>query len=380
MSDGFHYPLCELPPETAALRAEVRGFVQAGAADWPPEQKALSWTGFDRAFSRELGRRGWIGMTWPKRYGGGERTSLERYVVLEELLAAGAPVGAHWIADRQSGPLILRVGTEAQKERFLPAIVRGEMAFCIGMSEPDAGSDLAAIRSRAVKVDGGWRLDGRKIWTTNAQHCDFMIGLFRTAAASEKARQAGLTQFLIDCRSSGIEIRPIRDLSGEAHFNEITFDNVFVPEDLLIGAEGQGWAQVNAELALERSGPDRYLSSFPLLTLALDSVPDEDGAAREVGRMVSELVTLREMSLSVAGMLQAGHSPLNEAALVKDLGTGFEQRLPETVRALLDPGANYDTPLAAMLAQLTQVAPVFSLRGGTREILRGMIARGLGLR
>jgi len=381
MSEPFRFPACTLPPEAEALRAEVRAFLAPLVPRWSPQRRGQSWTAFDRDFSRELGRRGWIGMTWPRRYGGGERSMLERYVVLEELLAVGAPVGAHWIADRQSGPLILRVGTEAQRERILPGIVRGELAFCIGMSEPDSGSDLASLRSRATRDGAGWRLNGRKVWTTNAQHCDWMIGLFRTGEADAKTRQGGLTQFLIDVATPGITIRPITDLSGGAHFNEITFDDVYVPGDMVLGAEGDGWAQVTAELAFERSGPDRYLSAFPLVTTALDAIPRDDrSAVREIGRIVAELVTLREMSLSVAGMLHAGRSPAQEAALVKDLGTTFEQRLPDAVRELVELPAASDDPLAAMHAEVTQLAPTYSLRGGTREILRGIIARGLGLR
>src|SRR5499427_9520426 len=158
----FHFELGELPPAAEALRAEVRDFLRRELGDAPAVLRAHSWGGFDRAFSQKMGTRGWIAMTWPKRYGGHERSALERYVVLEEMLAAGAPVSAHWIADRQSGPLLLRFGTEAQRQRFLPAIARGELAFAIGMSEPDSGSDLASIRTRAEKVDGGYRVKGTR--------------------------------------------------------------------------------------------------------------------------------------------------------------------------------------------------------------------------
>jgi len=376
----------EIPAECAPLRREVRAFLAEASQAWSGWEVGHSWTGFDREFTREIARRGWIGMTWPTCYGGHQRSPIERYVVIEELLAAGSPVGAHWVADRQSGPLLLRVGTDSQKERFLPAMARGEAAFCIGLSEPGAGSDLASLRSRATHVDGGWRLSGRKIWTTYAQHCDFMIGLFRSGGPAEVDRHRGLSQFLIDLKSSGIEIRPIRDLLGESHFNEITFDEVFLPEDQLIGREGEGWAQVNAELAFERSGPDRYLSSFPLLPLTIDALratgaPDRL-SARRIGESVANMVILREMSLSVLARLEAGETPLQEAALTKVLGTDFEQRLPEVVRELTDavPAFSLDDRLAAMLGYLTQAAPTFSLRGGTNEIMCGIIARGLGVR
>jgi alkylation response protein AidB-like acyl-CoA dehydrogenase len=377
---GLRFELRDIPPEAEALRAELRGFLAEAGRAWSPRVRAYSWMGFDRDFSREVGQRGWIGMTWPKAYGGGERTALERYVVLEEMLAVGAPVGAHWIGDRQSGPLILRLGTEEQRREFLPRIVSGELAFAIGLSEPDSGSDLASLRTRAEKVPGGWKINGRKVWTTNAHKCDFMIALLRTAPAPDpKQKHQGLSQFLVDCRSSGITIRPILDLLGEEGFNEITFDDVFVPDSLLVGKEGNGWEQATAELAFERAGPERYLSSLPLLTAALDDLRAEPAAPETVGRLLARAGTLRQMSLAVAGMLQDGKTPAREAALVKDAGNDYEQALPETLRELMQPGRTPEEVLE-MQRLMTMVARSYSLRGGTREILRGIIARQLGLR
>lgn len=382
MIGTFHFPPTTLPAEADALREEVRAFLAERGKGWTVLDRAHSWTHFDRDFSKAVGAKGWIGMTWPKTYGGHERSALERYVVLEEMLAAGAPVGAHWFGDRQSGPLLLRSGTEAQRRALLPRIAAGELAFCIGLSEPDSGSDLASLRTRAVRGDGGWRIDGTKVWTTNAHRCDYMIGLVRTSPAAEgAARQSGLSQFLIDLTLPGITIKPIADLTGEAHFNEVHFDGVLIAEDMMIGAEGDGWAQANAELAYERSGPDRYLSSFSVIQPALDRMTEAsaDGA---IGRMTARYATLRGMSLSVAGMLEAGRTPLQEAALVKDLGVDLEQETPALLSDLLDCGAGLagDGGLEDALAFLTQTAPAFSLRGGTREIMRGMTARGLGLR
>lgn len=386
MPSPFNFQARELPAELKLLRREVRAFLTDAALSWSGRDIGHSWTGFNREFSLEVGRRGWIGMTWPSQYGGHERSGMERYVVVEEMLAAGAPVGAHWFGDRQSGPLLLRVGTEEQRKRFLPLIAQGRSAFCIGLSEPDSGSDLASLRSRATRVDGGWRLTGRKVWTTNAHLSDVMIGLFRTGGPAATEKHKGLSQFLIDMQSSGIETRPIHDLTGEAHFNEVTFDEVFVPEDMLVGAEGAGWAQASSELAFERSQADRYMSSFPLLPLTIDLLKqsglDDRMAERRLGVAVAELVVLREMSLSILGQIEAGHSPGQEAALVKDMGNNFEQRMPEMVRELIDAPSsiNPDDRLSDLLGFLTQTVPTFSLRGGTREILRGIIAKGLGLR
>jgi alkylation response protein AidB-like acyl-CoA dehydrogenase len=382
---AFRFDLCELPDETKGLRQEVRDFLAVELADIPAVTRAQTWMGFDAGFSRKMGERGWIGMRWPKKYGGHERSAFDRYVVLEEMLAAGAPVGAHWIGDRQSGPLLLNFGTEEQRQLILPKVALGQCFFCIGMSEPDSGSDLAATRTKAEKVEGGYRVNGTKLWTSNAHKAHYMIALFRT---DPEKKHDGLTQFIVDLKTPGITIRPIRDLAGNAHFNEVVFEDAFVPDGMLVGREGSGWAQVTAELAFERSGPERYLSSFLLLKEAIRELERHGGAegAREIGRMVAHLVTLRQMSLSVAGMLDRGENPALEASVVKDLGTTFEQDLPVKVHELLGaeptlgggPGSGND--FTQVLGYLTQAVPSFSLRGGTREILRGIIARGLGLR
>ena len=287
------------------------------------------------------------------------------------------------MADRQSGPLLLRFGTEAQRERFLPRIARGELAFAIGMSEPDSGSDLASIRTRAERVEGGYRVNGTKIWTSNAHLSDYAIALFRTKVVPDKKHE-GLSQFLVDLKSEGISIRPIIDLAGGHHFNEVHFQNCFVPDDMLVGKDGDGWKQVTTELAFERSGPERYLSSIRLIIELIREVGREpsERAAVVIGRLTAHLATLRQMSLSVAMMLQAGENPNLEAAVVKDLGTTFEQEIPEVVHALLgiEPRLGSGTQFERTFGYLVEHAPSFSLRGGTREVLRGIIARGLGLR
>ncbi|HVY42911.1 MAG TPA: acyl-CoA dehydrogenase family protein, partial [Hyphomicrobiaceae bacterium] len=327
---------------------------------------------------------GYLGMTWPKAYGGHERSALERYVVVEEMLAAGAPVLAHWIADRQSGPQILRHGSERAKKMILPQIAAGRCFFAIGMSEPDTGSDLASVKTRATKVDGGWRVNGRKVWTSYAHMAHYLIALVRTGGRPEE-RHVGLTQLIVDLKSPGITIRPIINVYGSHEFNEVTFDDVFVPADMSVGGEGQGWAMVTSELAFERSGPDRFMSTYPLLVEAFREVGSEPApaAAAELGRVVAHLATLRRMSTSIAGLLEKGESPVTEAALVKDLGTTLEQEIPEVVRRVLplEPRRPLgERPYDALQQLSLQQAPSYSIRGGTREILRGMIARGLGLR
>lgn len=380
----FRFDLCELPGETEGLRQEIRAFLAEELKQVPKVTRAQTWSGSDPEFSRKMGAKGWIGMTWPKEYGGHERSFFDRYVMLEEMLAAGAPVGAHWIGDRQSGPLLLRFGTEEQRQKILPRVAKGECYFCIGMSEPDSGSDLAATRTRAEKVDGGYKVNGTKLWTSGAHHAHYMIALFRTDFSPE-AKHSGLTQFLVDLKNTdGITIRPIKDLAGNAHFNEVVFEDAFVPDNMLVGKEGSGWGQVTAELAFERSGPERYLSSFLLMVEMIRELEKRGGqeGASEIGRLVAHLVTLRQMSLSVAGMLEKGENPALEASVVKDIGAIFEQDMPVRAHELLgiEPTVGGGSDFEEVLGYLTQTVPSFSLRGGTREILRGIIARGLGLR
>lgn len=379
------FSMAAIPAEDEALRASVRAFLDKAVADIPPEKRIRSWMGFDADFSRALAAQGWVGLTLPVEYGGGGRSPFARFVVAEELLAVGAPVSAHWIADRQSGPLIVKYGSEPQKTFYIPQICKAEAFFCIGMSEPDVGSDLAGVRTRAVRTANGWLLNGHKLWTTNAHRSHYMIALVRTSGTAED-RHCGLSQFIVDLSLPRITVRPICDLAGDAHFSEVSFDDVELPDDALIGEEGAGWLQVTAELAFERSGPERIYSALVLLDAWLSFLRNEretdSTLTALLGQFAGRLAVLRAMSIAVTAQLSRGESPAIEAALVKDLGTAFEQQIPAAIADML--AARSDRALSGSLlrtlAYLTQIAPSFSLRGGTREILRGVIARGCGLR
>lgn len=386
----YRFALQERSPELDALRQKVRAFLKAEMVGIPVSEQAASWHSFDREFSRKVGARGWIGMTWPKEYGGHGRTLLERYTVIEELLAAGAPIGAHWTGDRQSGPMLLKYGTEAQKRDLLPKMAAGEIYFCIGMSEPNAGSDLAGIKTRAERVEGGWKINGQKIWSTYAHKRDYMILLARTS--KEESRHAGMSQFLIDLRAPGVTVRPILNMAGEENFNEVFFEDAIVSEDALLGEEGDGWRQVTGELGYERSGPERFLTAYILLRELVGFARQYPSERTEVaiGRLTATLSTLRAMSFSLAAMLASGDDVTAEAAVVKDMGSVFEQSIPEIARdlipleAVLEEGDDGDGgEIAAYRAALSTVmlhSPSFSIYGGAREILRGITARTLGLR
>ena len=385
IADKLRFDPCELPADLQSLRQEVRDFLTNELHDYSVVKRSHSWEAYDAEFSAKLGEHGWLGMTLPKKYGGQGCSAFERYVVVEECLVAGAPTGFHWVADRQSGTLLTRYGNEAQKQEIIPKITAGKACFCIGMSEPNSGSDLASLRTKAEKTENGWLVNGTKIWTSQAHRADYMIALFRSDPDPDK-KHAGLSQFLIDLKKTeGITPRTIENLAGGKNFNEVSFVDVELPADALIGTEGEGWKQVTEELALERSGPERYLSCFYLLRELINILKGCANPAilAKIGTQVAWATTLRTMSLSIASQLHAGENPTLAASVVKDLGCQFEQTLPGLAQELcdLEPTLEgYGVPYQQILGNLIQIAPSFSLRGGTPEIMRGIIAKGMGIR
>ena len=381
----FNFPAPVIEDSVDQLRKDVRSFLQEEIRHGSFRPTADCWcAGIDPGFSRKLGQRGWIGVTWPKQYGGHELTALHRYVITEELLVAGAPVHAHWIADRQSGPLILATGTEEMKRTILPRIAAGECFIALGLSEPESGSDLASVRTRAHRVEGGWEITGTKLWSSGAHHCQYMTVLARTGERDDKKRHEGLTQFLVPLDSPGVTIRGIRDMSGEEHFNESHFEKVFVEAGAVLGSVGEGWRQITGELAVERSGPERFLSTFITLEKAIQksATSMEKHQAAVIGSILARIRGLRAMSLGVAALLGQGQSPDVEAALVKDLGTRLEQDIIERLREFWPIRKKPDggDELQYLLSDSLLRQPSFTLRGGTNEILKGIVARGMGLR
>ncbi|TQM32571.1 acyl-CoA dehydrogenase family protein [Nocardia bhagyanarayanae] len=371
----------ENPHATDGLRAEVRAFLAEHRAKGALDAAIDTWlTGWDEDFTRALAARGWLGMTVPTEYGGHGRSFVERFAVTEELLAAGAPVAAHWTADRQIVPSLLKYGSEIQKRKFLPAIARGECFFAIGMSEPDSGSDLASVATKAVRVEGGWSITGAKVWTSGAHRADAFICLARTAPVDPAHRHDGLSQFLVDLRAPGVDIRPIISMSRAHHFNEVVLDEVFVADDMVFGTIGNGWQQVTSELGFERSGPERFLSTFALLAETAEHMGS--GAVTrhtDLGRLTARVAALHQMSSAVAGALEREEPAADTAAaVVKVLGTTTEGDIADFADLLTD--ADSPAPYRALTDDAVRQRPGFTLRGGTNEVLRGVIARGLGMR
>ena len=375
-------------PEQEAFRQEIRAFLHEALPE-PPAIPEDAWiVGFDRAFSQKLARRGWIGLTWPRAYGGQGKSYLDRLILTEELLRYGAPVAAHWLGDRQMGPSILRYGTPEQKVTFLPKIIAGDIVFCIGMSEPGAGSDLAGLQTRALEEGDDFVLNGQKIWTSFAHLADYCYLVARTNP--EVPKHKGISEFLVDMRTPGITIKPIVDMTGAHHFNEVFFDNVRIPQHCLVGEKDRGWYQIASQLDYERSGVERLMSNYPLMQAVIAHV-------QETGRDRSEIVRQRLAQLhieftmgkflvyKVAWLLSRGHIPNAESAAAKAYCTEFEQRLAQTACELfggygqLMPGSPRGH-LHGRIARAYLYAPAYTIQGGTSTILRNIIAmRGLGL-
>jgi alkylation response protein AidB-like acyl-CoA dehydrogenase len=374
----------------ARLRTEVRAFAASDPALAARRFLEDGWiAGFDREFSKRLAARGWIGMTWPKRFGGGERSYLDRLIVTEELLLAGAPVAAHWFGDRQIGPALLAHGSEAQKAELVPRIARGEVSFCVGMSEPNAGSDLAALTTRADLDGDEFVIRGQKIWTSFASDADYCYLVARTDPVAP--RHKGISELLIPMRVPGLTVRPIRDMVGESHFGELFFDDVRVPRSTLIGKLHNGFYQIMQQLDFERSGIERLVSNAPLWRAAKSHARETGRSARDpaLRARIAELEIAwragRGLVYRVAEMLSQGRLPNHEAAVAKTFCTTLEQRITSTVCDIFGAASSLDAgdphaPLAGRVARTFLYAPAYTIQGGTNNILRNIIAtRGLGL-
>jgi alkylation response protein AidB-like acyl-CoA dehydrogenase len=374
-ADSLTAPPGRSPVDLRELRVAVQGFLGDARATGAFTPVVDCWLrGFDLNFSRELSARGWLGVTWPERFGGRNWPNAARFVITEELLRFGAPITAHWMGDRQIGPSLLRHGTPELQEEFLPRIVASAVTFCICMSEPGAGSDLASLVTRADPVPGGWLVNGAKIWTSHAQHASHGYLLARTSR--EASRHQGLTEFIIDMDWPGITVTPITDMSGARHFNEVSFDDLFIPSGRVLGTVGAGWRQVTEQLSFERGGPERVLTTYPLVEQLVAAAAGRPDRHAEVGAVVARLRTLRRMALDLTDALDRGEAPVKQAAALKIVGTEFEQHVVDLAARLLDVEADPSGDgLAGMLASAITASPGFTIRGGATAVLLSILAK-----
>jgi alkylation response protein AidB-like acyl-CoA dehydrogenase len=356
--------------EQIELRAHAREVAESAVARYGRSND--SWiNGFSPEFSRELGALGWIGMTWPTEFGGGGRPAIDRLIVGEELIAAGAPIAASWFADRQMGPTLIKFGRPDQQAEYLPAILRGETTWCIGMSEPNAGSDLAGLTTSAVRDGDDFVINGQKIWTSFGAVADYCYLICRTS--TDGPAHAGISEIIVPMDTPGIEARPIKDMTTNRHFCEVFFTDVRVPAINLVGVEGSAFKQTMAQLEHERGGIDRLVSNHALYLIARERADTtcplvrQEIAALETAYRIGRILVIRE------SLRQA---PAGFSAATKCFCTEHEIRVADFVSRTLGMQATLWDDVTQGLCY----APGYTIMGGTSNVMRNILGeRVLGL-
>jgi alkylation response protein AidB-like acyl-CoA dehydrogenase len=356
--------------EQVALRAQARAVATDAVARFGRHND--SWiNGFSKEFAKELAAHGWIGMTWPLEHGGGGRPPIDRLIVGEELIAAGAPIAAMWFADRQMGPTLIAYGRPDQQQAFLPGILSGETTWCIGMSEPDAGSDLAALKTRAVRDGDEFVIDGQKIWTSFGEVADYCYLICRTS--TDGPPHEGISEIVVPMDTPGIDVRPITDMTTNRHFCEVWYTDVRVPVTNLVGVEGAAFKQTMRQLEHERGGIDRLVSNHALFRLAVgradtaDPIVRQRIAALEIGYRLGRILVTREV---------LGQAPKGFSAATKCFCTEHEWRVAEFVGSVFGAAATTWSDVVHGLLY----APGYTIMGGTSNIMRNILGeRVLGL-
>jgi len=380
--------------EQEKFRKEVRDFLEGEIKQglWEPECDA--WIErYDPGFTKRVAAKGWIGLTWPKEYGGQGRSFVDRLILTEEMLRYGAPAACHWFADRQIGGSILEYGSEELKREILPQIVKGEMYVGLGMSEPDAGSDLASLKTQAREEGDYYIIDGQKTWTSGGSYVNWIYLLARTDPNVPKHR--GLSEFIIPMDLPGITRTPLIEISGIEAWNDVFFDSVKVPKKYLIGQKNNGWRQVTTQLAFERGGMERLMGNYPLFDALIKYVKEtkrngkplsEDPSIRfKLAQLKIEFEVGRLYMYRVALAMDEGRAPVWEAAMSKSYSTAFEQRLANTAMEILGLYGQLQAnskwvPMRGMANYSYLSSKGYSLQAGTTEVLKNIIAtRMLGL-
>ena len=375
--------------EQNKFRQEVRDFLEDEIKKGYWEPTVDSWIHtFDPEFTKRVARKGWIGLTWPKEYGGQGCSHVDRLILTEEMLKYGPPAALHWFNDRQIGGAILSFGTEELKQEFLPRIVKGEMYFGIGMSEPGSGSDLASLQTKATEDGDDYIINGQKTWTSCAQFAEYFYIVARTDPDAPK--QKGISEFLIDGSLPGISRISMIDIAGAEAWNDIFFDNVRVPKKYLIGQKNRGFYQILHQLDFERSGLERLMSNYPLFE-AVVQFSKETKLSRnpvirnKLAQLQVEFEIGRLLVYKVATIMDEGRSPNRESSMSKAYSTEFEKRLAIVAMGILGPygqlmPGSKSAPIRGMAPISYLNSQGYSLQGGTTEILKNILAtRGLGL-
>lgn len=380
--------------EQEEFREEVRSFLEEELRQGSFQPSCDAWIqGYSLEFTRKIAQRGWIGMTWPEKYGGQGRSHIDRLIMTEEILRYGAPAACHWFADRQIGSSILRYGTEEQKKEYLPRIIRGEAYIGLGMSEPEAGSDLASLQTRAVKDGDVYIVDGQKTWTSCGKFMNYIYLVARTDPMVPKHR--GISEFVVDVSLPGVSISPIIDITNSEAWADVFFDGVRVPRQCLIGEENNGFYQILNQIDYERGGLERLMGNYALF----DAIIRYARETRRNGKALSEDTLVRHklaqlqvefevgrlLCYRVALVIDRGRSPNVEAAMSKTYSTTFEQHLASTAMEILGLYGqllpdSVRVPIRGLAPHSYLASKGYSLQAGTSEILKNIIAgRGLSL-
>ena len=357
-------------PEQQELRDQAARVAAGAVAKYGRHND--SWmNGYSKEFSRELASHGWIGMTWPKEFGGGGRPAIDRLIVGEEMIKAGAPIAASWFGDRQMGPALIQYGTKEQQDEFLPKILSGETTWCIGMSEPNSGSDLASLKTSARDDGDEWVINGQKIWTSFGADADYCYLICRTS--NDGPPHAGISEIIVPMDTPGIEVRRIKDLTTNQHFCEVFYTDVRVPKKNLVGQQGGAFGQTMRQLEHERGGIDRLVSNRALFEHAKSKADTsrkevrQEIAAIETGYVIGRILVVRE------AMRQA---PAGFSAATKCFCTEHEQRVAEFASRTLGMEATLWTEWTKDWLYF----PGYTIMGGTSNVMRNILGeRVLGL-
>ena len=384
--------------EQDELREQVRSFLQEELDEGSFTTHTADLVGpEDKEFSRKMSERGWIGITWPEEHGGQGRSYVDKMIMLEECYKVQAPIGHHFLADRQVGPALMAFGSDWQKEHFLPKIIKAEddASFCLLFSEPNAGSDMAAVSTKAVKDGDHYVITGQKVWTTNGHRAAYGWLLARTELSGTQAQHRSLSEFILDMKSPGVTVRPIINMAGEHSFNEIFLDEVRIHEKYLVGQENEGFRQIMAQMDYERAGIERLLQNYPVFVMLLEHVkalkkenrnPEFYAWAKDrIAQLEIEYNAGRLLCYYTAWLVDQGEKPSAQAALCKAFCTLYEQRLADLCLRILGPVSQIRpgdkwAALGGEPANSYLWAPSYTLQGGSVEVLKNIVAqRGLAL-
>jgi acyl-CoA dehydrogenase len=378
-----------LTEEQQKFRQEIREFLEGEIKQGLWEPTCDAWImSHNPEFTKRVSKKGWIGLTWPKEYGGAGRSFIDRLILTEEMLRYGAPAASHWFADRQIGGAVVHYGTPEQKKEFLPLILRGEAYVGLGLSEPEAGSDLASLKTKATEDGDNYIIDGQKVWTSGGGHMNWIYLVARTDPAAPKHK--GISEFFFPTNLPGITIRPIEDITGGVHFNEVFFDGVRIPKKSLIGERNKGFFQVLNQLDYERSGMERLMANYPLFTALLQYVKETkyDGRPLSADPLIRSRIAQLKVDFEVgrlhmyriAMVMDSGRAPNWEASLTKAYSTAFEQRLAGAsieiagLYGQLSP-KNKQAAMKGMAYHSYLSSKGYSLQAGATEILKNIVAQ-----